>query len=741
MKNIDSKRHVTGKSVYVDDIPELSNTLHAQVVYSSKAHAEIISVSIEDDPRLLGFITAGDIPGENQVGGIIPDEELLADKITDYQGQPIAIVIAKTKLEAQLLRDKVHVEYNELRIITDPREAYEQNQLIMPPRTIGMGNIDAAWDDCSLIIDGKVELGGQEHLYLETQGVYAIPNESGMKIISSTQGPTQVQKAASRVLSLPMHTIEVDVRRLGGAFGGKEDQATPVACIAALAAHIMKHPVKYILDRHDDLKSTGKRHPYSADYKIGMKNNKIHAYEVTFYQNAGAAADLSPAVLGRTLFHATNSYFIPNVKITGISAKTNLPPNTAFRGFGGPQGMFVIEAALHKVADVMGISREELQFHNLLVDGDEFPYGQQVEFVSLSSAWKQLIENTTELRNAITSFNKQSKMIKKGWAIMPVSFGISFNNLVMNQASALVNIYSDGSVGVSTGAIEMGQGVNTRIVQVVMNTFGITEDKIKMETTNTIRAINTSPSAASSTHDLNGWATENACTLLRNRLLDAIEEKSKFMEIKFENNNILSSAGEVLMSWEELVQLALSQRIDLAAHGYYATPKIHYDNSIEKGHPFAYHAFGVALVSATVDCLRGIYKLDHVEIVHDSGKMLNSDLDLGQIEGALVQGLGWMLLEELRYDEKGRLLSNSLSTYKVPDIHFVPTIHTNFIGQDNPLGLMGSKAVGEPPLMYGIAGYFAIRNAMNSFKPLKMPYDTPLTPEKILLGLWNTSAN
>ena len=448
MKNYDLVRHVKGESKFVDDILTPEGCLHAYVLYSQIAHGDIKSVNIDDALQMEGvegIFTAKDIPGENQIGGIIQDEELLASCKVDFIGQPIAIVVAKTVALAKEASKKIIVDIEELTPVIDPRVAFEKGELIMSPRVFSLGDVEANWNKCALIVEGTVESGGQEHLYLETQGAFACPVEGGgVKIVSSTQSPTTVQKTAAKVLGLKMHLIEVDVLRLGGGFGGKEDQASQWAAMAAMAALKLNKPVKLILPRQDDLRMTGKRHPYSSDYKMGLnKEGKIVNYEVTFYQNAGASADLSPAILDRTLFHCTNSYFVPNVKATACSCKTNLPPNTAFRGFGGPQGMFVIEAAIYKAAEKLGIDPCFIQEKNLLAEGDEFSYGQKAEQCMATASWESAISkfNLPHLKKEIDEFNAASKIVKKGIALMPICFGISFTTTFLNQASALVHVF------------------------------------------------------------------------------------------------------------------------------------------------------------------------------------------------------------------------------------------------------------------------------------------------------------
>jgi len=748
MQNIDSFTHVRGESVYLDDIPELKGTLHAIVYDSQIAHGKITSLDISQaqiSEGVVKVIISKDIPGENQIGGIIPDEQLLADDIVDFAGMPIAIIVAESIECARKALKKITVTIEPLPVITDPREAARQNKLIVPPRTFSIGDSSSAWNECEYIYEGIAESGGQEHLYIETQGAYAIPMENGnIKLYSSTQGPTAVQRTVARVLGVAMHKIEVDVTRLGGGFGGKEDQASSWATMAALAATLLKKPVKCVLHRMDDMRMTGKRHPYSTDFKIGLsKDYKILAYEATFYQNAGAAADLSPAVMERTLFHSNNTYFLPNAKVTAYSCKTNLPPNTAFRGFGGPQGMFVIESAIAHAAEQLKIPATVIQQRNLIKDGNEFHYGQIASNSNAVSCWNHAdkLFRFEDHRKLIEQFNAENVLVKKGMAVMPICFGISFTKTLMNQARALVHVYSDGSVGISTGAVEMGQGVNTKMLQVAERIFSISPSRIKIESTNTTRVANTSPSAASATADLNGKATEIACRNIYERIISraAIELNANAAELSIKNEVVFKNDQPTLLTWTKLIMQCFLNRISLSEHAHYATPEIHFDATKEKGHPFAYHVYGTAIVVVTVDCLRGTYEFDSVKIVHDFGKSMNTLIDRGQIEGGVVQGIGWMTMEEVVYNSDGRLLSNALSTYKVPDIYSVPkeiyiaTLETE--GHDN--AIFKSKAVGEPPLMYGIGAYFAIRNAVKAFNPeAKISFHAPFTPERVMLGLY-----
>jgi len=748
MKNIDSFTHVRGESLFVDDLITRQDTLYGLVFDSPKGHGKIKSVDYSKAQQVKGVVkifTYKDVLGENQIGGIIPDEPLWAEDEVHFWGQPIAFIVAESEIIAKKARHLIEIEIEDLPVITTAKEAKEKQSFINAPRSFVLGDSTAAFSKCDHVIEGETFSNGQEHLYLETQGCYAVPQENGnIKITSSTQGPTAVQKTAAKVLGIPMHKIEIDVIRLGGGFGGKEDQATPWSVMAAVAVQHLNRPVKYILNRHDDLRMTGKRHPYSSFFKIGLnKDLKIISFEADFLQNSGAAADLSPAIAERTLFHATNSYFVPNVSTTVYSCKTNLPPNTAFRGFGGPQGMFVIESAIAKAADKLGIDKRKIQEANLLSDNDEFSYGQIASNVEAKNTWFTAKENFDfeTLEKEITEFNVNNSHFKKGISLMPITFGISFTNTMMNHARALVHIYQDGSVGVSTGAVEMGQSVNTKMLQVAQKSLGISARKVKLETTNTTRVANTSPTAASATADLNGKAVLKACSALVERL-KAIASKmvnEDISNISFQDDFVFVKAQKTKASWEEVVAQAMAERIALTENAHYATPIIHFDKTKEKGHPFAYHVYGTAITSVAVDCIRGTYEIDSVKIVHDFGESMNFGVDIGQIEGALVQGIGWMTMEEIAYNNDGKLLSNALSTYKVPDIFSAPkTIETIPVKTEgNDMAIHKSKAVGEPPLMYGIGAYFAIQQAVRAFnKNYKLKFDSPFTPEKVLMGLY-----
>lgn len=745
----DAELHVRGEARFVRDLFNPQNLLHAAVFCSDIAHGEIIKLDTRPALQIEGVkavFTAKDIMGINQIGNIVEDEPLLAETKVNYIGESIALVIAKSPEIARKACAKIIVEYKPLPAVFDARLAYEQGLIHPPERTITFGDINKAWLESDVIVEGRVDNGAQEHVYMETQSAIAVPLEhGGIKLYSATQSPTFTQKITAQVINCAMHQVEVDVLRLGGGFGGKEEQATRWAVFAALAAKKLQQPVKIILTRDEDMRLTGKRHPYSSDFKIGLtKQGKILAYQVFCYQNAGATTDLSPAILDRTLAHITNSYYIPNLKATAVSCKTNLPSNTAFRGFGAPQGIFIIESAIYQAAQVLGIDATQIQSQNLLQEGDFFPYGMSVQYCKAKNCWDSLQQHyqVTEQQKRISEFNKNHDLHKKGLALTPLCFAISFNTTFLNQARALVHVYTDGSINISTAAVEMGQGVKAKIRQVAATVFGLKIEKIKLESTNTGRVSNMSPTAASVGADLNGHATRLACEKILQRLKKvAASHLNTHGKISIQNETVYIDHQASHLNWSQLIEIAYLQRINLSAQAHYATPKLNWnwDKIGQPQKPFSYHVFGAALTEVTLDCLRGIYQIDNVKIIHDAGKSLNPLIDKGQVEGALLQGIGMMTLEEIKHDKQGGLLTYNLANYKIPDIYFAPEIKTQFLEHaDNPTGLFGSKAVGEPPFIYGIGSYFAICNAMRAFKSdVKLAFDAPLTPEKVLMSLYS----
>ena len=738
MKNADTPSHVRGTTLFVDDLPEPAGCLYAHVCASPTACGALGPIDVAaatGSEGIRAVLTARDIPGANQIGGIFPDETLLAEGHVQFVGEPVALVVGETASQARRAADLVRFEVVEESPVFDPRVAAKNGSFVAPPRTLALGDTNGAWADCAVIVDGTAESGGQEHLYLETQASIAIPLERGrLRIYSSTQSPTAVQGAVARILDVPMNHVEVEVQHLGGAFGGKEDQATPWACLTALAAAKLNRPVKLVLRRHDDMRLTGKRHPYSSDFKIGLDSGgKILAYEATYYQNSGAVADLSSAIMERSLFHATNSYYVPNVRVTGMCCKTNLPPFTAFRGFGGPQAMFVMEAAIQRAADALGVDASEIQRKNLLSENDRFPYGMSVERCharrSVAAAWDTY--SFDRLRQMVSDYNAENHLTKRGVSVMPICFGISFTKTMLNQAGALIHVYTDGSVAVSTGVIEMGQGVNTKIRSVVAKTLGVPVERIIIEHTNTTRVANTSPTAASSGADLNGMAAHLAGVELRERLTRVA---SRLLDVepaslRICDGIVCTEGGPTDLDWSSLVSEAYCARTNLTSQAYYATPDLYYDMEKEQGKPFAYHVFGCAITTVTVDVLRGTFDVDAVRIIHDAGTSLNPLIDRGQVDGALLQGIGWMTMEEVIYNDRGELVTSELATYKVPDLHAMPdTVAVHFL----------EDAENPHAVMYGIGTYFAVMHALRQQRPDKEAvFSAPITHEKVLRFLYD----
>ena len=611
--------------------------------------------------------------------------------------------------------------------VLDAREAYEAGQVLAPPRTFATGDVDAAWAGCATVVSGRVELGAQEHAYLETHCALAIPrDDGGLLVHSSTQSPSATQRAVAAVTGLPMNLVELEVARLGGGFGGKEEQATPWAALAALGAVATGRPVRVAPDRRDDMRITGKRHPYSADFRLGLDaDGRFVAYEATLLQNAGCTTDLSPAILERSLFHATSAYAIAHVRITAASCRTNLPSNTAFRGFGAPQAIAVLESAIRAAAREVGVPAMVLQERNLVSEGDVTYFGMPLSDVRARECWATLVarHDPAGLVAAAHAFNATHPLERRGVDVIPICFGIAFTARPLNQAESLVHVYADGTVSVTTGAVEMGQGVDAKIRAAVAHELGIPTDLVHVEPTTTSRVANVSPTAASTGADLNGAAAIQACRVIRAGL-DKVDPD-----------------GE--LEWAQRVERAYVERIGLSALAHYTTPGLSFSAETLTGRPFAYHVYGAAVVESTVDVLRGTARIDRVAVVHDIGRSIDPSIDRGQVEGAVVQGVGWMTSEEIRHDSHGRLVTDSLATYKIPDLESAPEVDVTLLERESP-GLLGSKAVGEPPLVYGLGALFAIRAAIESVRPdLGSDVVAPLTPERIftlLHGPWDKAA-
>lgn len=731
--------HLAGQSTYVDDWPVPETTLYAAVVPSPIAKGTLRSIDIEMAlavPGVRHVITAKDIPGVNEVGDIIHDENLLADRELKFRGKPVALVIAESAVIASEAAEKVSIIVDEECPILDVREAYAKGETFGKERTFKKGCVEHAFSQAPWIVEGTVNCQAQEHLYFETQCTLAIPLDNRrLKIISASQNPSSIQKFAAAVLGLPMNAIEVEVPRLGGGFGGKEEQAKPWALLAALGAYISGHPVKLILSREEDMAWTGKRHPYHARYKLAADNYGILCgYEVHFLQDGGSVADLSTAVLERTLFHATNAYGIENASVTAVSCRTNHPSNTAFRGFGAPQAIITLECALDHLASVMNKPRWEIQGKNLLSPGYRFSYGTEVKTDALQRCWQRLIEkyNVDQRRKEIEEYNLQNNRVVKGLALTPLCFGIAFTATHLNQASVTVNIYVDGSVGVAISAVEMGQGVTEKIRVIVGRCLQVDKQLIKVDYTNTSKTANMSPTAASVGADLNGMAAMQACDALKERLSQFCEES---MGIGYQDIGQDSKKP----NWKDVIQQAYLSRIDLVAHAHYATPHLYFDRTTESGDPFAYHVYGVSAIEVSLDRILGTYRIERADVVYDLGESLDTTIDRGQMEGGIVQGIGYATMESILWDEKGKLLTNNFATYKVPDLLSSPEIDIEFIASgSNPHGPFAAKAIGEPPLLLGLGAYLAVADAIRAARPgAKIPYELPLTPERAMKALLN----
>jgi xanthine dehydrogenase large subunit len=745
MKNEDTKMHVRGASRFVDDIPLPEGALHAALFTSPVARGRIRSLDISKAAAAPGVVAVyihSDVPGLNQVGHMIKDQPLLAVDHVEYIGQPIALVVAGTQRAARQAVRLIEADIEKLEAIFDPREAAARGMIHGKKRALVSGDPDGAFARCAHITQGRLASGPQEHFYFETQRALAVPGEHDtIKVYASAQSPGAFHRHIAEVLGIPMHKVELDIRRLGGGFGGKESTAVWIVA-PAMAAFLLKRPVKLALGRNEDIATTGKRHAYEYDYKIGLDAaGNILAYEITLFQHAGACADISPAVLGRSFLHASGSYRIPNIRITALSCRTNIPPNNAFRGFGVPQSTFAIEAALTRAAELLGKGPEAVKRINLLRDGDALPYGVELSGVNAGRCWETLDRkvNLAGRRAAAAEYNRTHSDSSRGLAVVPVCFGISFAQTALNQASALVNIYVDGSVSVSTGAVEMGQGVNAKIRIIAARTLGVSVDKVRVDTTNTSRIPNASPTSASTGADLNGMATKLACERLRGRLREFAALHLGHADpasIEIRDEAVYAENKPAGMSWEKLVAAAQWARVDLSEHAFYATPGLNYDMEKERGRPFAYYSYGTSLTEVLLDRVRGTYIIESLDIVQDVGESLSPAIDLGQIEGAVIQGMGWAALEQVRYAVDGRVLTGA-SAYKIPDIKFCPRHFDITLLKDssNPYAVCNSKAVGEPPFVHGLGAYLAIADALRAVRSDRELPSLPLTPEKAFMYL------
>lgn len=757
--------HVTGQSVFIDDRPPLANELHVGLVGSPVAHGRILSIdtsAAEALPGVAGVFTAKDLH-HNVWGTIIQDQPMLADAEVCYLGEPIVIVAAEDRETLRQARKLVKIEVETLPAILSIDEARTQQQFIAVERKIIRGDVEAALASAPHVLSGRFENKGQDHFYLESHCCVVYPGENQqLEVHSSSQHPTEVQHLVAETLGLSQHQVSCIVKRMGGGFGGKESQAAPFGAFAGLVALRLQRPARLVLSKDEDMQTTGKRHPFQTDYRIGFdEEGRILGAEIQLFSDGGAYADLSTSVLERAMLHSDNAYFLPTAFISGRICKTHTPPNTAFRGFGGPQGVAVIEHLLEQIAQYLKLDAYDVRRRNCYQgDNDHTPYGQKVENNVIPELFDTLYETAAyrERRAAIDAFNAASSTQLKGLAMTAVKFGISFTTRFLNQGNALVNIHRDGTIQVSTGATEMGQGVNTKIRQIVAHAFDIAPEKVIVMATSTERNHNTSPTAASSGTDINGAAAELACDQIRRRLaacvdfhfrkpvlgpLEEIEidEHSSNEHIVFENGEIYNQQNpEQRMTFAAAVNLAYLNRISLSGYGHFKTPGIGFDKEKGQGHPFLYFTNGVALSEVVLDRFTGELKVLRADILMDLGRPINEGIDYGQVSGAFVQGMGWVTCENLVYNPVGDLLSHSPTTYKIPNIQDTPReFNISFLPNNEPKNVRGSKAVGEPPLVLGISVWAAVKDALGYASRKAGAESTrlsiPATAENILMEL------
>jgi xanthine dehydrogenase large subunit len=740
-------KHVQGAADYIDDIPEPAGTLHVAVGGSPAARGTIRRIDLSEArefPGVVAVITATDIPGKNDVSPVNADEEVLAQSRVEFHGQPVFAVIATSRDAARraVLRGRIEVDAEKPNVSVEQGRA--SGEVVLPDYAFINGDVAKAIAEAPLRSAGTLRIGGQEHFYLEGQVALAVPGEDGAVLVySSTQHPSEVQHVVARVLGIPDSFVTCAVRRMGGGFGGKETQATQWAVIAALAARATGRACKLRLDRDADMAMTGKRHDFLAEYAVGYDpDGRIRGVDLDLDARCGCSADVSIGVVDRAMFHADNTYFLSQNRIHSRRVKTNTVSNTAFRGFGGPQGMLAIERVIDTIAWTLGLDPLDVRKANLYGAGrDVTPYGQTVEDHDVAVRLIEQLErssNYRQRRKEIEVFNARSPILKKGIALTPVKFGISFTLTHLNQAGALVHVYQDGSVHLNHGGTEMGQGLFQKVAQVAAEEFGIGLDRVHITATSTDKVPNTSATAASSGTDLNGMAVQKAVRDIKARLTRFASETWNVPEDIISFRDDRAFIGNESVPFGELTKKAYAARVHLSAAGFYKTPKLHWDREKGEGRPFFYYAYGASCSEVMIDILTGEMNVRRVDILHDVGRSINPAIDIGQIEGGFVQGMGWLTTEELVYDEKGRLLTHAPSTYKIPVASDVPTdfrveLFDNSNREDT---IYRSKAVGEPPLMLPISVFAAIADAIHSLAPGKpVELDAPATPEAILKAI------
>ncbi|MBC3877512.1 xanthine dehydrogenase molybdopterin binding subunit [Undibacterium sp. FT79W] len=740
--------HVSGSANYTDDIPETQGTLHAALGLSAQAHALVRNMDLDAVRQAQGVIavfTARDFPGSNQCGPIIKDDPILADGEVDYVGQPLFAVVARSHELARRAARLAKIDYETLPAVLHPRAAHEQQSYVLPPMSLVRGNAQQALTDAPHRIRGEWQVGGQEQFYLEGQIAYAIPKEAqGMYVACSTQHPSEMQHVVAHALAIPSHSVQVECRRMGGGFGGKESQSALWAGVAALCAFKLQRPVKLRADRDDDMLVTGKRHDFHYDYEAGYNDEGlILGVKVQMLSRAGFSADLSGPVATRAVCHLDNAYFLSDVDIRAMCCKTNTQSNTAFRGFGGPQGAILIEHIIDDIARHLGKDALDVRRLNFYGRSDNegrniTHYGQKVVDNVIHELVAELEQSSDyrARRAAIATFNAASPVLKKGLALTPHKFGIAFNVTHLNQAGALVHVYLDGSVLVNHGGTEMGQGLNTKVAQVVAHELGVPLSAVKVTATDTTKVANTSATAASTGTDLNGKAAQAAARQIRERLATFAAETLGGIasEVSFFDGHISSGGNTVLFT--ELVQKAYLARVQLWSDGFYATPDLYWDGKSMTGNPFSYYAYGAAVSEVVVDTLTGEWKLLRADVLFDAGHSLNPAIDKGQVEGAFIQGMGWLTTEELVWNANGKLTTHAPSTYKIPAISDCPEDFRVSLFKNTNVAdsIHRSKAVGEPPLLLPFSVFFAIRDAIASVADHQRhpPLPAPATSEAIL---------
>ena len=737
-------KHVAGSAIYLDDMPEPPGLLHAALVLSPVAHGTLRGIDAAAAralPGVVGVYTAADIPGMNDIAAIIGPEPLFAEDSVTFCGQPVGLVVAATLDAARGAARRVAVDIEELPAILTIEEALAQNSLLTPPMVMQTGDVDGALAAAPHTASAVFHIGGQEHFYLESQIALAIPGEdSDITVYSSSQNPTEVQHIAARVLGVAFNQVTSVTRRMGGGFGGKESNASWVAAAACMAARLSGRPVKLRLPREVDMVATGKRHGYRIAYEVGFDDSgRVLGLRADLASNGGNTLDHTSAVMTRALCHVDNAYFIPHARFTGYCCRTHTVSNTAFRGYGGPQGVVVMEDAVLRIAARLGKTPEDIRAVNFYGPGrDVAPYGQVIRDNLIARCMDEALalSNFAARRKEVDAFNASSPVLKRGIAAFPLKFGISFNKPQLNQAGALVHVYIDGSIRLNHGGTEMGQGLFTKVSQVVAEVFQVDLDRIALSATNTGEVPNTSPTAASTGSDLNGWAAHAAASTIRARMTTVAAKKFGVAEedIEFRDNQVMAGppGSNRVMTFNELATLCWQQRVSLSATGFYATPDLDWDQATLKGSPFFYYTHGAAVAEVAVDTLTGEMRMLRADLVQDAGRSLNPSIDIGQVEGAFVQGAGWLTSEELWWDPKGRLRTAGPSTYKIPGSRDAPPVFNVHLLKDAPAGVatvFRSKGIGEPPLLLATAVWTAVRDALGG-----ADLDAPATPERIAMA-------